>query len=72
MFNGIIHISNRPRVAYLVLVTLISHGSDVGQIFPTASLHRDHSISHALVCEKDISQPRGRNLNQGRGLPSPG
>ena len=27
-------------------------GSDVGQIFPTASLHRDHSISCALVCEK--------------------
>ena len=27
-------------------------GSDVGQIFPTASLHRDHSISYALVCEK--------------------
>ena len=30
-------------------------GSDVGQIFPTASLHRDHSISNALVCEKEIS-----------------
>ena len=30
-------------------------GSDVGQIFPTASLHRDHSISYALVCEKEIS-----------------
>ena len=27
-------------------------GSDVGQIFPTASLHRDHSISYALICEK--------------------
>ena len=27
-------------------------GSDVGQIFPTASLHKDHSISYALVCEK--------------------
>ena len=34
------HISNRPRVAYLALVTLISHylrlshiGRDVGQIF---------------------------------------
>ena len=27
-------------------------GSDVGQIFPTASLHRDHSILHALVFEK--------------------
>ena len=30
-------------------------GSDVGQIFPTASLHRDHSISYAMVCEKKIS-----------------
>ena len=30
-------------------------GSDVGQIFPTASLHRDHSISYALECEKEIS-----------------
>ena len=28
---------------------------DVGQIFPTASLHRDHSISYALVSEKEIS-----------------
>ena len=27
-------------------------GSDVGLIFPTASLHRDHSILYALVCEK--------------------
>ena len=33
-------------------------GSDVGQIFPTASLHRDHSISYALVCEKRFSIPR--------------
>ena len=34
----------------------LSHmGSDVGQIFPTASLHRDHAISYALVCEKEIS-----------------
>ena len=32
----------------------LSHmGSDVGQIFPTASLHRDHSILYALVCEKE-------------------
>ena len=32
----------------------LSHmGSDVGQIFPTASLHRDHSILYALVCEKN-------------------
>ena len=30
-------------------------GSDVGQIFPTASLDRDHSISYALVCEKILS-----------------
>ena len=30
-------------------------GSDEGQIFPTASLHRDHSISYALVCEKALS-----------------
>ena len=31
----------------------LSHmGSDVGQIFPTESLHRDHTISFALVCEK--------------------
>ena len=34
----------------------LSHmGSDVGQVFPTASLHRDHSISYALACEKEIS-----------------
>ena len=46
-------------------------GSDVEQIFPTASLHGDHSISYTLVCEKEISHPRGRNFNQGRGLPSP-
>ena len=30
-------------------------GSDVGQIFPTARIHRDHSISYALVCEKFLS-----------------
>ena len=30
-------------------------GSDVGQIFPTASLHRYRSNSYALVCEKEIS-----------------
>ena len=35
-------------------------GSDVGQIFPTASLHRDHSISYALVCEKELSH-MGKN-----------
>ena len=32
-------------------------GSDVGQIFPTASFHRDHSILYALVCEKEKSVP---------------
>ena len=31
-------------------------GSDMGQIFPTASLHRDHLISFAMVCEKEFSQ----------------
>ena len=31
-------------------------GSDVEQIFRTANLHRDHSILHALVCEKELSQ----------------
>ena len=46
-------------------------GSDVGQIFPTASLHGDHWISYALVCENEMSHPRGRNFNKGRGLPSP-
>ena len=35
-------------------------GSDVGQIFPTASLHRDHLISYALVCEKGLSH-MGKN-----------
>ena len=35
-------------------------GSDVGQIFPTVSLHRDHSILYALVCEKDLSH-MGKN-----------
>ena len=38
-------------------------GSDVGQIFPTASLHRDHSISYALVCEKEISHMGKNNEN---------
>ena len=46
-------------------------GSDVGQIFPTASLHRDHSISYALVCEKETSHPTCQNFNHGRGLQSP-
>ena len=35
-------------------------GSDVGQIFPTASLHRDHLILYALVCEKELSH-MGKN-----------
>ena len=40
-------------------------GSDVGQIFPTASLHRDHSIPYALVCEKELSHmgKNSRNLD---------
>ena len=38
-------------------------GSDVGQIFPTASLHRDHSISYALVCEKEFSHIGKNNGN---------
>ena len=40
-------------------------GSDVGQIFPTASLHRDHSISYmyALVCEKELSHMGKNNGN---------
>ena len=39
----------------------LSHmGSDVGQIIPTASQHRDHSILYALVCEKELSQ-MGKN-----------
>ena len=32
----------------------------MGQIFPTTSLHRDHSISYALVCEKEFSH-NGKN-----------
>ena len=38
-------------------------GSDVGQIFLTASLHRDHSILYALVCEKEISHMGKNNRN---------
>ena len=30
----------------------------MGQIFPTASLHRVDSISYALICEKEESVPR--------------
>ena len=43
----------------------------MGQIFPTASLQTDHSILYVLVCEKEMSHPRGRKFYQGRGLPSP-
>ena len=56
-------------------------GSDVGQIFPTVSLHRDHSISYALVCEKIESiigvqwgqknpNPKAHRSSGKRGLPS--
>ena len=38
-------------------------GSDVGQIFATASLHRDQSISNALVCEKELSHMGKNNRN---------
>ena len=38
-------------------------GSDVGQIFPIASLHRDHSILYALVCEKELSNMGKTNRN---------
>ena len=38
-------------------------GGDVGQIFPTASLHRDHSILYALVCEKELSHMGKNNEN---------
>ena len=43
---------------WLILYKLrLSHmGIDVGQIFRTASLHRDHSILYALVCEKKLSR----------------
>ena len=54
------------HVGYLTLATdrvwlilyqlrLSYMGSDVGQIFPTESQHRDHSILYALVCEKILS-----------------
>ena len=44
------------RVWLISYLLRLSHmGSDVGQIFPTASYHRDHSISYALVCEKFLS-----------------
>ena len=39
-------------------------GSDAGQIFPTASLHRDHSILYGLVCEKEKSTLRITNWHE--------
>ena len=41
-------------------------GSDVTDFFPTASLHRDHSILYALVCEKEISHIDKNNGNPDR------
>ena len=39
-------------------------GSDVGQIFPTANIYRDHSILYGLVCEKELSHMgKTGNLN---------
>ena len=38
-------------------------GSDVVQIFPTVSLHSDHVILYALVCEKEISHMDKNNGN---------
>ena len=38
-------------------------GRDVGHIFLTASLHRDHSILYALVCEKKFSHMGKNNGN---------
>ena len=35
----------------------------MGQIFPTASLHRDHFILYALVCEKELSYMGKNNRN---------
>ena len=35
----------------------------MGQIFPTASLHSDHLISYALVCEKELSHMSKINRN---------
>ena len=49
--NHVWLISYKLRLSHMV--------SDVGQIFPTASLHRDHSISYALVCEKILTESTG-------------
>ena len=38
-------------------------GDDVGQIFPTASLHKDHSIWCALVFEKEYSHMGINSVN---------
>ena len=35
----------------------------MGQIFPTSSYHRDHSIFYALVYEKDLSHMGKDNGN---------
>ena len=52
------------RVWLISYYLRLSHmGSDVGQIFPTASLHKDHSISYALVCEKELSHKGKNNRN---------
>ena len=52
------------RVRLISYQLRLSHmGSDVGQIFPTANLHRDHSILYALVCEKEISHMCKNNGN---------
>ena len=42
-------------------LSLFHMGSAVGQIFQTASLHRDHSILYTLVCEKELSH-MGKNV----------
>ena len=39
-------------------------GRDVGEIFPTVSLHRDHSILYVLVCEKELSHVSKNNGNR--------
>ena len=63
---------------WLPWLRLTHMGSDVGQIVPTVSLHRDHSILYALVCEnKSIlhmyccgtrkSHPRTGIIRQKRG-----
>ena len=42
----------------------LSHmASDVGQIFPTASQHRGHSILFTLVCENELSHMGKNSVN---------